>query len=216
MDLPKKDIGIVLPPDEDKPAKKKITKKRASTKKKPEVKVKPYNPAKIFEPTYVVIPGKDKVVNDLRKAASTADAIYLAADPDREGEAICAHLTEVLTMSKEDLFEGYVPAINRWGRKGKKTAAQTAEDKAVAPPVAEDVPKDMRKKIFRVMFNEITPKAIRAAFDVAGQVNENLVDAQQARRVLDRNRGLQNFSLSFGKKFAADFPPAAYKQSLCA
>ena len=94
MDLPKKDIGIVLPPDDEKPAKKK-TKKRASAKKKPEVKVRPYNPAKIFEPTYVVIPGKDKVVNDLRKAASTADAVYLAADPDREGEAICAHLTEV-------------------------------------------------------------------------------------------------------------------------
>ena len=105
MDLPKKDIGIVLPPDGDKPAKKK-TKKRASTKKKPEVKVRPYNPAKIFEPTYVVIPGKDKVVNDLRKAASTADAIYLAADPDREGEAICAHLTEVLTMPKDELFDG--------------------------------------------------------------------------------------------------------------
>ncbi len=158
MDLPKKDIGIFLPPDEDKPAKKKTTKKRASTKKKPEVKVRPYNPAKIFEPTYVVIPGKDKIVNDLRKAAANADAIYLAADPDREGEAICAHLTEVLTMSKEDLFEGYVPAVNRWGRKGKKTAAETAEDKTVAPPVAEDVPKDMRKKIFRVMFNEILRK----------------------------------------------------------
>src|ERR1039458_3609220 len=171
MDLPKKDIGIVLPPDEEKPAKKKTTKKRASAKKKPEVKVKPYNPAKIFEPTYVLFRSKDKVVNDLRKAASTADAVYLAADPDREGEAICAHLTEVLTMSKEDLFEGYVPAVNRWGRKGKKTAVETAEDNALAPPVAVDVPKDMRKKIFRVMFNEITPKAIRAAFDVAGQVN---------------------------------------------
>src|ERR1700722_7661429 len=185
MDLPKKDIGIVLPPDPDQPTKKK-TKKRASKKKKPEVKVKPYNPAKIFEPTYVVIPGKDKVVNDLRKAASTADAVYLAADPDREGEAICAHLTEVLTMSKDDLFEGYVPSVNRWGRKGRKTAVETAEDNALAPPEAVDVPKDMRKKIFRVMFNEITPKAIRAAFDVAGQVDEHLVDAQQARRVLDR------------------------------
>jgi len=185
MDLPKKDIGIVLPPDDERPSKKK-TKKRASAKKKPEVKVRPYNPAKIFEPTYVVIPGKDKVVNDLRKAASTADAVYLAADPDREGEAICAHLTEVLTMSKDDLFEGYTPAINRWGRRGKKTAAETAEDKAIAPPVAMEVPKDMRKKIFRVMFNEITPKAIRAAFDSAGQVDEHLVDAQQARRVLDR------------------------------
>src|SRR5580704_4291511 len=140
MDLPKKDIGIVLPPDEEKPAKKK-TKKRASAKKKQEVKVKPYNPAKIFEPTYVVIPGKDKVVNDLRKAASTADAIYLAADPDREGEAICAHLTEVLTMSKDDLFEGYRPAVNRWGRK-KQTPAEIAEAKALPLPVAVDVPKD--------------------------------------------------------------------------
>ena len=80
MDLPKKDIGIVLPPDEDKPAKKKTAKKRASTKKKPEVKVKPYNPAKIFEPTYEVIPGKDKVVNDLRKAASTAGKLTTSTD----------------------------------------------------------------------------------------------------------------------------------------
>jgi DNA topoisomerase-1 len=197
MDLPKKDIGIVLPPDEDKPAKKK-TKKRASAKKKPEVKVKPYNPAKIFEPTYVVIPGKDKVVNDLRKAAATADAIYLAADPDREGEAICAHLTEVLTMSKDDLFDGYTPAVNRWGRK-KQTPAEIAEAKALPLPVAVDVPKDMRKKIFRVMFNEITPKAIRAAFDVAGQVDEHLVDAQQARRVLDRIVGYKISPLLWDK-----------------
>ncbi len=198
MDLPKKDIGIVLPPDDERSAKKK-TKKRASTKKKPEVKVRPYNPAKIFEPTYVVIPGKDKVVNDLRKAASTADAIYLAADPDREGEAICAHLTEVLTMSKEELFEGYTPAVNRWGRRGKQTAAETAEAKALAPPVAVDVPKDMRKRIFRVMFNEITPKAIRAAFDTAGQVDEHLVDAQQARRVLDRIVGYKISPLLWDK-----------------
>jgi DNA topoisomerase-1 len=198
MDLPKKDIGIVLPPDDERSAKKK-TKKRASTKKKPEVKVRPYNPAKIFEPTYVVIPGKDKIVNDLRKAASTADAIYLAADPDREGEAICAHLTEVLTMSKEELFEGYTPAVNRWGRRGKQTAAETAEAKALAPPVAVDVPKDMRKRIFRVMFNEITPKAIRAAFDTAGQVDEHLVDAQQARRVLDRIVGYKISPLLWDK-----------------
>ncbi len=197
MDLPKKDIGIVLPPDEERPAKKK-TKKRAGTKKKPEVKVKPYNPAKIFEPTYVVIPGKDKVVNDLRKAASTADAVYLAADPDREGEAICAHLTEVLTMSKDDLFDGYTPAVNRWGRK-KQTPAEIAEAKALPLPVAVDVPKDMRKKIFRVMFNEITPKAIRAAFDVAGQVDEHLVDAQQARRVLDRIVGYKISPLLWDK-----------------
>jgi DNA topoisomerase-1 len=198
MDLPKKDIGIVLPPDDEKSAKKK-TKKRASAKKKPEVRVRPYNPAKIFEPTYVVIPGKDKVVNDLRKAASTADAVYLAADPDREGEAICAHLTEVLTMSKDELFDGYTPAVNRWGRRKKQTAAEIAEEKAIAPPVALDVPKDMRKKIFRVMFNEITPKAIRAAFDTAGQVDEHLVDAQQARRVLDRIVGYKISPLLWDK-----------------
>ena len=185
MDLPKKDIGIVLPPDEEKPSKKK-TKKRTSNKKKKEVKARPYNPAKIFEPTYVVIPGKDKVVNDLRKVASAAEAVYLAADPDREGEAICAHLTEILTMPKDELFDGYTPAVNRWGRRGRRTAAESAVDSVIVSPVAVDVPKDMRKKIYRVTFNEITPKAIRAAFDAAGQVDEHLVDAQQARRVLDR------------------------------
>ncbi|MGD0839760.1 MAG: type I DNA topoisomerase [Candidatus Acidiferrales bacterium] len=198
MDLPKKDIGIVLPPDDEKPKKKK-SKKRAGAKKKPEVKVRRYNPAQIFEPTYVVIPGKDKVVNELRKAASTADAVYLAADPDREGEAICAHLTEVLTMPKAELFDGYVPAVNRWGRRGRQTAAETAEAKTKAPPVAVDVPKDMRKKIFRVMFNEITPKAIRAAFESAGQVDEHLVDAQQARRVLDRIVGYKISPLLWDK-----------------
>ena len=91
--------------------------------------MKPYNPAKIFEPTYVVIPGKDKVVNDLRKAASTADAVYLAADPDREGEAICAHLTEVLTMSKDDLFDGYTPAVNRWGKKESRPRRKSRKRK---------------------------------------------------------------------------------------
>ena len=185
MDLPKKDIGIVLPPDDERPAKRKGSRK-ARTKKKPDAKPRPFNPAKIFEPTYVVIPGKDKVVNDLRKAASTAEAVYLAADPDREGEAICAHLTEVLTMPGEELFEGYTPASNRWGRRARQAATETAGAKTTEVPAAVDVPKDLKKKIFRVTFNEITPKAIRAAFDTAGQVDEHLVDAQQARRVLDR------------------------------
>src|SRR6202041_1727707 len=117
-------IGIVLPPDEDKPAKKKTAKKRASTKKKPEVKVKPYNPAKIFEPTYVVIPGKDKVVNDLRKAAANADAIYLAADPDREGEAICAHLTEVLGKPKK-----YADLVVHEEKQGEEKAPKPAAKK---------------------------------------------------------------------------------------
>ncbi len=111
-----------------------------------------------FEPTYEVIPGKTKVVAELKKAGKEADAIYLAADPDREGEAICAHLAEVLGTNKAQ-----------------------------------------RKKIFRVLFNEITPKAIKAAFEKPGKVDLNLVDAQQARRVLDRLVGYKISPLLWDK-----------------
>ncbi|CAN5313700.1 type I DNA topoisomerase [soil metagenome] len=102
-----------------------------------------------FEPTYEVIPdtkkrGNKKVVSDLKRIAKASDAIYLAADPDREGEAICQHLAEEL------------------------------------------VPKKSEKPVYRVMFNEITKNAIQDAFKVPKQVNKNLVDAQQARRILDR------------------------------
>src|SRR5690349_5604390 len=102
-----------------------------------------------FEPTYEIIPdskkrNNKKIVAELKKAAKEAEAIYLAADPDREGEAICQHLAE------------------------------------------EIVPKRPAKPAFRVMFNEITKRAVNAAFDNPRQIDENLVDAQQARRVLDR------------------------------
>jgi DNA topoisomerase I len=102
-----------------------------------------------FEPVYEVIPdvkkrNNKKTVSDLKKAAKEAEAIYLAADPDREGEAICQHLAE------------------------------------------EIVPKRPAKPVFRVMFNEITKNAIKDAFKEPKQVNQNLVDAQQARRILDR------------------------------
>lgn len=102
-----------------------------------------------FEPHYEVIPdtkkrNNKKVVSDLKKAAKTADAIYLAADPDREGEAICQHLAE------------------------------------------EIVPKKLESQTYRVMFNEITKNAIQDAFKEPKQINKNLVDAQQARRILDR------------------------------
>src|SRR5689334_17557039 len=76
-DLPRKSISIVLP-NEEKPVKK--GKKRGG-KKAAAKPAAPINPNKLFEPTYVVIPGKDKVVNDLRKAAASAENIYLAADP---------------------------------------------------------------------------------------------------------------------------------------
>ena len=102
-----------------------------------------------FEPTYELIPdskkrNNKKIVAELKKAAKEADAIYLAADPDREGEAICQHLAE------------------------------------------EIVPKRPPKPTFRVMFNEITKRAVNAAFEDPRQIDENLVEAQQARRVLDR------------------------------
>ncbi len=111
-----------------------------------------------FEPTLIVSPGKEKIVDRLRKLASKADAIYLAPDPDREGEAIAAHLSMQLT-----------PML-------KKGAT-----------------------IQRVTFNEITQKAVKAAFQHARPVNENLVDAQQTRRVLDRLVGYQISPLLWDK-----------------
>ncbi len=111
-----------------------------------------------FEPTLIVSPGKEKIVDQLKRWAAKADAVYLAPDPDREGEAIAAHLSMQL--------------------------------------------KPMLKKgatIQRVTFNEITQKAVKAAFANARAVNENLVDAQQTRRVLDRLVGYQISPLLWDK-----------------
>ena len=111
-----------------------------------------------FEPTLVVSPDKEKVVARLRKMAQKADAVYLAPDPDREGEAIAAHLEMQLR------------------------------------PVMKD-----KNRIRRVTFNEITQKAVRAAFEHARDVDANLVDAQQTRRVLDRIVGYQISPLLWDK-----------------
>src|SRR5499426_3079661 len=108
-----------------------------------------------FEPVYDIIPGKEKVIKELRTAAKSAQRIFLAADPDREGEAICQHLKEILD-----------------GNKGE---------------------------VFRVLFNEITPKAIRAAIENPGRINQHIVDAQQARRILDRLVGYQVSPLLWDK-----------------
>ena len=111
-----------------------------------------------FEPELVVSPGKEKVVEQLKKAAAKADEIYLAPDPDREGEAIAYHLALQLgTNAKE------------------------------------------RKKIRRVTFNEITKKAVQEAFEHARDIDQNLVDAQQTRRVLDRLVGYQISPLLWDK-----------------
>ncbi|HWR59291.1 MAG TPA: type I DNA topoisomerase, partial [Thermodesulfovibrionales bacterium] len=102
---------------------------------------------KSFEPQYVTIPGKEKVIRELKKAAKEADKVYLAPDPDREGEAIAWHIASVIS--------------------GRKSSAAD-------------------EKIFRVTFNEITERAVREAVKNPGKINMDKVDAQQARRILDR------------------------------
>src|SRR5271170_2044299 len=196
MDLPKKTIGIRLPGDDVNGQKKK--RKTAKGKKKAAADTTPrtlisLDDAKIFEPTLQIISGKGKVINDLRKAASTADAVYLAGDPDREGEAISAHLamvlskpsryTEAESSDKPTAKEVAAEAEEAASKNGKKSKSKL---KAKEPEEEITIPPTDPKKIFRVTFNEITPKAIRAAFEKPRQVDTNLVDAQQARRVLDR------------------------------
>jgi DNA topoisomerase-1 len=111
-----------------------------------------------FEPELVVSPGKEKVVEQLKKLAAKSDEIFLAPDPDREGEAIAYHLALQLgTNAKE------------------------------------------RKKIRRVTFNEITKKAVQEAFKHSRDIDQNLVDAQQTRRVLDRLVGYQISPLLWDK-----------------
>src|SRR5437899_55631 len=118
-----------------------------------------------FDTEYIVIPGKEKVVARLKKLAGSADMIYLAPDPDREGEAIAAHLADELGN----------------GSKSKKKRTEEAQ------------------RIRRVTFNEITKRAVQEAFEHPRDIDENLVDAQQTRRVLDRLVGYQVSPLLWDK-----------------
>src|SRR5215472_9460378 len=205
MDLPTKTIGIRLPIEEEEIRKSKKKKKRKSNAApKPPLKPVSLDDPKIFEPTLQVIPGKGKVINDLRKSASTAEAVYLAGDPDREGEAISAHLQMVLSKPAKFLIpdEEEENKNGKNGDKDPKQAEATAKKGkgrfARKPDKIEIEPVDP-KKIFRVTFNEITPKAIRAAFEKPRQLDEQLVDAQQARRVLDRIVGYKVSPLLWDK-----------------
>ena len=197
MDLPKKTIGIRLPDEPPKKRKRGKGKKgKAAADKAAPKKPITLDDAKIFEPTLLIIPGKGKVINDLRKSASSAEAVYLASDPDREGEAISQHIAMVL--SKPAKFTEDEVSSNGNGKNGsgngKAAAEEAKEEKAPAKGKGKSkknrdeisIPPIDPKKIFRVAFNEITPKAIRAAMEKPRQVDSNLVDAQQARRVLDR------------------------------
>lgn len=97
-----------------------------------------------FEPEYRIIPGKEKVVNKLTTAAAKAETVYLAPDPDREGEAIAWHVAKLISDANKDA--------------------------------------DIR----RIQFNEITSRAVKEALEHPRELDENLFNSQQARRVLDR------------------------------
>ncbi len=99
---------------------------------------------KNFEPHYEVIPGKEKVIKELKSEAKKAEIIYIATDPDREGEAIAYHIAEEIKPPKNS------------------------------------------KKIYRVTFHEITERAVKEAIQNPGNIDINKVEAQQARRILDR------------------------------
>ena len=112
---------------------------------------------KDFDPDYIIPRDKRKKVNELKKIAEEAKTLYLATDPDREGEAIAWHIAELLSNSANS------------------------------------------KLIKRVVFHEITEEAIKDAFDHPRQLNLKLVDAQQARRVLDRLVGYKLSPLLWAK-----------------
>jgi DNA topoisomerase I len=195
MDLPKKTIGILLPGEENGRKKKsKGSKGKSKAKAGAKTKTVAIHSENIFEPTYEIIPGKVKILNELRKAAQNAEAVYLAGDPDREGEAICAHLKEVLSKPYKP------PKVERASENGKKKGDEDSkESKAAEKPAKAEPPATSASKIYRVTFNEITPKAIRAAFEHPAQVDMKLVDAQQARRVLDRLVGYKVSPLLWDK-----------------
>src|SRR5437588_119802 len=202
MDLPTKTIGIRLPGED--PAGNKKAKKKKGANKSARAEAKPpkisINDEKVCEPTLQIISGKGKVIHDLRRAAHSAEAVYLAPDPDREGEAISAHLAMVL--SKPSRFvEAEAPGRqNGKGAEAREEANSKAAKRAANDEkLATDIPPADPKKIFRVTFNEITPKAIRAAFEHPRGLDTNLVEAQQARRVLDRLVGYKISPLLWNK-----------------
>ena len=192
MDLPKKTLGVLLPGDEN-GRKRRTAKGKAKTSRKAG---KRSAADKTFEPKLEIIPGKKKIIQELRVAASSAPSVFLAGDPDREGEAICAHLAQVLSKPgrfiKPDDGEESTKAGDTNNQEKKESAGKKPSKAANVRPVDP-------KNIFRVSFNEITPRAIRAAFEHPRQLDTNLVDAQQARRVLDRLVGYKISPLLWNK-----------------
>lgn len=114
-----------------------------------------FSPENDFEPKYITIRGKGEILAKLRKEVKKADKIYLATDPDREGEAISWHLTKALKLDDKD--------------------------------------------VSRISFNEITKTAVKASLKTPREIDMDLVDAQQARRMLDRMVGYRISPLLWAK-----------------
>lgn len=114
-----------------------------------------FSPEDDYEPKYITIRGKGDILANLRKEVKKADKIYLATDPDREGEAISWHLCHALNLAE--------------------------------------------KKVYRITFNEITKNVVKESLKNAREIDMNLVDAQQARRMLDRMVGYRISPLLWAK-----------------
>ncbi len=128
-----------------------------------------------FQPTYEVIKGKKKVIDEIKEAAANAEAVFLATDPDREGEAIAWHIA--------DEIQGKAKKAKSVSK--KKTGAKKENNGGPS--------------VYRVLFNEITKKSVQEAMEHPQALNEKLYEAQQARRVLDRLVGYQISPLLWDK-----------------
>ncbi len=159
-----------------------------------------------FFPKYVQSPRAKKVIDILKKKAEEADEIYLATDPDREGEAISWHVLSVITAKKgkkkknegvdasdldssTDALSASTSASDSKKAKTKKTRKGKKDEPEEEIIESVDLSALKGKTVKRVVFHEITEPAVKDAFNHSRELDMNLVDAQQARRVLDRMVG---------------------------
>ena len=131
-----------------------------------------------FAPQYIVIRKRGKIAKQLKAEAKGKDTIYLAPDPDREGEAISWHLANLLVSEAKKRADKAANAAKNGAEPAKSKRKSTARNGL---------------KIYRITFHEITPQAIKAAIQHPGEIDLKKVNAQQARRILDR---LVGYSLS--------------------
>lgn len=128
-----------------------------------------------FEPRYIIPKDKIKRVNELKKVLQSAKTLWLATDPDREGEAIAWHIEQLLKGPDEGSSRN--GSKQKKGRNGQSSSSNWQTDQSMA---------GFGQNIKRVVFHEITEDAIKEAFQNPRGIDLKLVDAQQARRVLDR------------------------------